>query len=237
MNTRERFHDVCNFNPAVRTLKWEFGYWGETIKRWYAQGLPQRHYPPLPAKITTPASSLYIPAWTHAGDGVLPNGIAVFGGAAYWPTQGFPLDTDGDCSGLIPLFLEAGVTGMWPFEHSGGTDVSRIRERYPGLVISGGIAKSAIAGGRQSIDKALEPVDEMLARGGYIPHVDHFVPPEVTLDAFSYYRRRLNQLIDARGHRGATAPVRWDVDHRRGPRSGQHPGRPQTSDLPRKRPG
>src|SRR5208283_3000886 len=26
------------------------------------------------------------------------------------------LDTDGDCSALIPLFIEAGVTGMYPFE-------------------------------------------------------------------------------------------------------------------------
>ncbi len=35
-----------------------------------------------------------MPAWTCRGDGVLPNGIAVFGGAGYWPTQGFPLDAD-----------------------------------------------------------------------------------------------------------------------------------------------
>ena len=80
MNARERFLEVCNFNPNIPALKWEFGYWGETIKNWYAQGLPRRRYPPLPAEITTPASSLYIPAWTCRGDGVLPNGIAVIGG-------------------------------------------------------------------------------------------------------------------------------------------------------------
>ncbi len=94
MNARERFLEVCNFNPNIPALKWEFGYWGETIKNWYAQGLPRRRYPPLPAEITTPASSLYIPAWTCRGDGVLPNGIAVMAGALYWPTQGFPVDTD-----------------------------------------------------------------------------------------------------------------------------------------------
>ena len=94
MNARERFLEVCDFNPNVRTLKWEFGYWGETLKKWYAHGLPQHAYPVLPTEITTPASSLYVPAWTSRGDGVLPNGIAVFGGAAYWPTQGFPIDQD-----------------------------------------------------------------------------------------------------------------------------------------------
>ena len=33
MNARERFLEVCDFNPNVRPLKWEFGYWGETIKK------------------------------------------------------------------------------------------------------------------------------------------------------------------------------------------------------------
>ena len=94
MDARERFLEICNFSSNTPTLKWEFGYWGETIKNWYAQGLPQQRYPPLPAEITTPASSLYIPAWTCRGDGVLPNGIAVMAGALYWPTQGFPVDTD-----------------------------------------------------------------------------------------------------------------------------------------------
>ena len=90
MNSRERFLEVCNFNPNVPALKWEFGYWGETIKNWYAEGLPQRRYPVLPTEITTPASSLYIPAWTCRGDGVLPNGIAVMAGASTGPRKGFP---------------------------------------------------------------------------------------------------------------------------------------------------
>ncbi len=410
MNARERFLEVCNFSTSVRALKWEFGYWGETIKNWYAQGLPRHQYPVMPTEISTPASSLYIPAWTHRGDGVLPNGIAVFGGAAYWPTQGFPLDrdvrdhfaldpshrlvdvnllfepmfeveileeddrmlkyvdidgvkriflkeeatiptgyqwpvtgweswkrlkeervnlrdlsgrfpkhwpqlveeyrnrdyplaiggypqgffgtlahllgyenlfiwyheepalihdilstfteiwiavfsevldqvevddwqiwedmsdkngsmisprmvrefllpymgrvaeflkargvrhihldTDGDCSSLIPMFLEVGVTGMWPFERTEGTDILKIREQYPTLVMSGGIAKSAIAKGKNTIDAALEPMDAMLRRGGYIPHIDHFVPPDVSFDDFTYYRTRLNDAIDRRG--------------------------------------
>jgi uroporphyrinogen decarboxylase len=407
MNARQRFHEICDFNPAARSLKWEFGYWGETIKNWYAQGLPQKNYPKLRTEITTPASSLYVPAWTCRGDGVLPNGIAVFGGAGYWPTQGFPLDsdvrtrfgmdtshrlvdvnllfdpmfeieilddnaetlkyrdidggvrlflkeeatiptsldwpvtgweswnrlkeercnltniagrfpkhwpqlveeyrtrdyplalggypqgffgtlvhlcgyeniflwyyehpdlihdmmrtftdiwlavfeevlahvevddwqiwedmsdkngsmispafvrefmlpymkriadffkargvrhihldTDGDCRPLIPLFREAGVTGMWPFEQTGGVDLLAIRKQYPDLMMYGGIAKGAIAAGRGAIDAALAPLEQMLAHGGYIPHADHFVPPDVSLEDFTYYRERLNALID-----------------------------------------
>jgi uroporphyrinogen decarboxylase len=408
MNTRERFLEVCNFAPDVSTLKWEFGYWGETVKNWYAQGLPQRQYPVLPTQLTTPASSLYMPAWTCRHDGVLPNGIGVMAGGLYWPTQAFPvdtdvrdhfgmdqqhrlvdvnllfdpmfeveiieendrflkyrdidgvkrtflkeeatiptayewpiagweswnrlkeerlnvkniagrfpkhwpqlveeyrnrdyplaiggypqgffgtlvhllgyenvfiwyhdepqlihdilktfteiwiavfgevlsqveiddweiwedmsdktgsmisakmvreyllpyigrvadfvkargvrnihLDTDGDCRSLIPMFMEAGVTGMWPFEQTGSIDLLAIREQYPTLVMSGGIPKGALARGRESIDRAIAPVGEMLRRGGYIPHADHFVPPDVSLADFTYYRTRLNQLIDS----------------------------------------
>ncbi|MCX6929257.1 MAG: hypothetical protein NT154_39465, partial [Verrucomicrobia bacterium] len=106
------------------------------------------------------------------------------------------LDTDGDCHSLIPLFREAGVTGMWPFEYTGRVDILEIRKRFPDLVMSGGIAKGALAGGKAAIDQALTPVAQLLEHGGYIPHVDHFVPPEVSLDNFTYYRERLNQLIN-----------------------------------------
>jgi uroporphyrinogen decarboxylase len=109
------------------------------------------------------------------------------------------LDTDGDCSPLIPLFMEVGVTGMWPFERTPRTEVLKIREQYPTLVMSGGVTKSMVADGRAAIDKALEPMDEMLRRGGYIPHIDHLVPPSVSFDDFTYYRGRLNALIDKYG--------------------------------------
>lgn len=39
--TRERFLKILNFETVDRTLNWEFGYWGGTIKRWYKEGLPK----------------------------------------------------------------------------------------------------------------------------------------------------------------------------------------------------
>ena len=113
------------------------------------------------------------------------------------------LDTDGDCRSLIPLFMEVGVTGMWPFEQTGNIDLLAIRDQYPTLLMAGGIAKGELARGRQSIDQALAPVGEMLRRGGYIPHADHFVPPDVSLQDFAYYRTRLNCLIDSHGKIGS----------------------------------
>ena len=55
------------------------------------------------------------------------------------------VDTDGDCRDLIPLFLEAGVTGLYPMEVSAGMDVLAARKAYPDLQIMGGIPKHDIA--------------------------------------------------------------------------------------------
>lgn len=94
MNLRERFHEVMNFNTDVHSLKWEFGYWGETVSNWYKQGLPMIKFPVPDPIISSPTASLYSRAWTSKGAGTLPKGIAIMAGGAYWPTQGFPLDYD-----------------------------------------------------------------------------------------------------------------------------------------------
>ena len=108
------------------------------------------------------------------------------------------VDTDGECTDLIPLFLEAGVTGLYPMEASCGVDIVKVRKMYPRLQLMGGIPKSEIVKGPARIEEILEPVKAVLATGGYVPFGDHFIPPEVHWNEFSYYRRRLNELIDGR---------------------------------------
>ena len=408
MNLRERFHEIMNFNTTIRTAKWEFGLWGETLENWYEQGLPKKDYPELPStKATTPTSHLYCMAWNSIKGKKMPNGIAVMTGGLYWPTQGFPLDndvknyfnmdnsqiivnvnllfhpmfkseiieedetyllyidldgvkrrflketatmpsgeefiikdwksweklkeerinfndikgrfppnwdklvktyknrdfplalggyphgffgtlanlmgyeklflgyydnpklihdivntftelwiavysevlqevdvdhaqiwedisfgggsmvspavikefmipyikrftsflksegvniifldTDGDCFDIIPLFIEGGITGMYPFEVHCGMDIVKVRKTFPDLQMMGGIPKSEIAHGSERIDEILEPVNEVLKTGGYIPFGDHFIPPEVTWKNFKYYRNTLNSIIE-----------------------------------------
>ena len=110
MNARERFLEVMDFNPHVRAPKWEYAYWGATMKRWYSEGLPEKYSLSIPTTIHTTSSSLYTAAWTHEwrqrrtvfetiyGEReqklVVPDGMAIWGGALYWPSQGFPLDHD-----------------------------------------------------------------------------------------------------------------------------------------------
>jgi uroporphyrinogen decarboxylase len=107
------------------------------------------------------------------------------------------VDTDGECTDLIPLFLEGGVTGMYPMEASCGVDIVKVRKMYPTLQLMGGIPKSEIPRGPARIDEILQPAQEVLKTGRYVPFGDHLIPPEVHWDEFSYYRRKLNQMIDA----------------------------------------
>jgi uroporphyrinogen-III decarboxylase len=102
----------------------------------------------------------------------------------------FCVDTDGDVWLLIPLFMEAGVNMMLPFEVQAGMDIRRVRERYPDLVIFGGIDKREFYEGKTKDGMRKEIMDKvpfMLERGGYIPSFDHDVPPEVTLENFNFF--------------------------------------------------
>jgi uroporphyrinogen decarboxylase len=53
--------------------------------------------------------------------------------------------------------------------------------------------------GKDEIDRFLEPIAELLKTGGYIPHGDHLIPPDVSWEDFRYYRDKLNHLIDNLG--------------------------------------
>lgn len=106
------------------------------------------------------------------------------------------VDTDGNIEKLIPLFLESGISAIFPFEVQAGNDIVSFRKKYPRLQILGGIDKMKIAQGKDAIDEELNSkVPFMLKSGGYIPHIDHHVHPDISWEDFKYYRTRLNEMI------------------------------------------
>jgi uroporphyrinogen decarboxylase len=109
------------------------------------------------------------------------------------------VDSDGYVEGLIPLFLEIGMTGLQPFEIRAGNDIERIRKNYPDLEILGGIDKTALQN-KEQIDRELEKVKRMLEKGGYIPYVDHAFPPDISFENYRYFRERLNMIVDPQRH-------------------------------------
>jgi uroporphyrinogen decarboxylase len=111
----------------------------------------------------------------------------------------FLVDTDGDVSGLIPLFIESGINIMYPFEQQAGNDLIKIRKDYPRFGILGGFDKNTLFKGKDNIDKELEKMSYLISKGGYIPFCDHLVPPNCSWDSFKYYRNNLNNIIDSTG--------------------------------------
>lgn len=111
----------------------------------------------------------------------------------------FIVDTDGDCFDIIPFFIKAGVTALFPIEKSGKTNIRNIRKHFPRLGMMGGIPKEEIGQSKEMVNQLLIEVEEVLKTGGYIPFADHSIPPEISFEEFSYYRNLLNQLIDKLG--------------------------------------
>ena len=106
------------------------------------------------------------------------------------------VDTDGNCWELIPLFIKGGVTCIYPMEVAAEMDVVEVRKKFAKLQMTGGIDKRVLAKDKSSIDRELEgKIPYMIKQGGYIPHIDHNVPPDVPFGNFIYYRKRLEELI------------------------------------------
>lgn len=109
------------------------------------------------------------------------------------------VDSDGDVIKLVPLWLEAGVNGILPFEVQAGMDINKFRAEYgKDLLIIGGIDKRALAVDHKEIDKELNRIAPMIEKGGYIPWLDHSVPPDVSYDNFLYYMDKLEQLVNGK---------------------------------------
>lgn len=109
----------------------------------------------------------------------------------------FWVDSDGNFEVLIPLMIEAGINGIWPLEQAAGMDPVRLRKRYGrDLVLLGGIDKRELTKDKSSIERELySKVPYLLEQGGYIPHLDHTFPPDISYENFLYYMELKKKLL------------------------------------------
>ena len=105
------------------------------------------------------------------------------------------LDSDGYADPLIPVWLDAGLNFLYPFEVQAGMDVLEVRKKYGrGLRIWGGIDKRALAKGAVAIDVELQRIKPLIDEGGYIPGTDHSCPPDISFPNYCYYMTRLREV-------------------------------------------
>lgn len=106
------------------------------------------------------------------------------------------VDSDGNLDELIPLFLEAGVNGVYPLEIAAGSDPVKYQRQFgKSLILMGGVDKRQLSRDRAAIDRELDRIAPAVEAGGYIPGVDHTVPTDVPFDNFCYYIEQLKKML------------------------------------------
>ena len=103
------------------------------------------------------------------------------------------VDSDGDITEMIPWLLDAGIDGVYPLERQAGVDICMIRKKYPGLLMLGGYDKMVMSLGENDMRSEFERILPVMRSGGYIPSVDHQVPPGVSLQNYRIYLNLLKE--------------------------------------------
>ena len=115
------------------------------------------------------------------------------------------VDCDGNINSIVEHWLAGGVNIMFPLEIRGGTDPYWIRREFGKDVrLMGGVDKTQLIAGKDAIDREIDRIASLVADGGYIPHVDHRVPPDVTYENYLYYLKRKREAF------GIPEPPPWE---------------------------
>lgn len=106
----------------------------------------------------------------------------------------FMLDSDGNNGQVLDRFIELGMNGLFPFEVAAGYDVVEFRKHHPDFFIWGGIDKRVLLGTKEDIKhEIMSKVPVLLESGGYMPSLDHSVPP-CSQGYFEYYLEMVRDL-------------------------------------------
>lgn len=108
----------------------------------------------------------------------------------------FAVDCDGVVESLISTWLENGVDIILPFEVGvWNADPMDYRRRFgKDLRILGGIDKRVLYQTVKDIDDEIERRIPLMQEGGYVPMIDHLIPPDVNIENYRYYLDRIRSL-------------------------------------------
>ena len=128
----------------------------------------------------------------------------------------FGQDSDGDITGIVDAFLDAGVNWMYPCEPvtetfvpstnskcprrplATGVDIVQLREEYgTRLAFMGGLDKHLIRQSKDAIIAELEyKIPPMVATGGCVLGLDHRIPNGTPLENYRFYIQKAWQIMD-----------------------------------------
>lgn len=97
----------------------------------------------------------------------------------------FGMDSDGHNGQILEVMYPEGIRGINPMEIAANNDPEAYLQQYPGLFIAGGIDKRELRFDQQRARAEVVKRYRVARKyGGYLPTVDHGVPPDVPLRNF-----------------------------------------------------
>jgi len=128
-----------------------------------------------------------VPRYKRIAALVLSHGVDVIG-----------TDCDGDITLLLDQFLDSGYNCAFPIEVAAGSDPVTMREKYGRrILLHGGVDKMALLKGPKAIEEELLRLKPLVDEGGFIPHVDHRCPADVTLENYKVYMKLKREIYRA----------------------------------------
>jgi hypothetical protein len=109
----------------------------------------------------------------------------------------FQQDSDGNMNAVIPAFLDAGLTCMYPMEPAAGMDIVQVRKTYgKRLGVMGGIDKHVLRKDKSAIRTELEyKLQPLMRQGGTVFGLDHRIPNGTPLKNYRYYVKTAREIL------------------------------------------
>jgi hypothetical protein len=104
------------------------------------------------------------------------------------------VDSDGDIRKLVPLWMDAGVDGVFPCEFAAGVDVIELRKNCgKGLRLFGGVDKRAFERDRASVVAEIDRISPLIEQGGYLPALDHSAHSDIPWANMRFYMEEMRR--------------------------------------------
>ena len=109
------------------------------------------------------------------------------------------VDCDGLVEELVPIWLNNGVNTMFPIEVGAwGYDFSSMRTKFgKELRGVGNVKKHILSENREAIDAEVERMKRLVDLGGFIPCLDHRIPPDAEWDLVLYYCEKMRKAFSS----------------------------------------
>jgi len=102
--------------------------------------------------------------------------------------------TDGNCSALIDMFIEAGIDVLNPIEVAAGMDLTDLKRKYgKQLAYMGGFDKRRLFD-KQDIEDEVKSKVNAFPTGGLIASIDHSVGPDIPVENYEYYLELIKEI-------------------------------------------